>query len=72
MQKQVKIATQRLPIDEWVKGLAAIPDREFTLEAVQDYILQHAVLAETLENISSSPRAITPAISFSRTMSSSA
>src|SRR5258706_133011 len=43
MQKQAKIATQRLPIDEWVKGLAAMPDREFTLEAVQDYILQHAV-----------------------------
>ena len=26
-----------------------MPDREFTLEAVQDYILQHAVLPETLE-----------------------
>src|SRR6266404_1321444 len=49
MQKQVKIATQRLPIDDWVKGLAAMPDREFTLEAVQDYILQHAVLPDTLE-----------------------
>src|SRR5712672_1587665 len=49
MQKQVKIATQRLPIDEWVKGLAAIRESEFTLEAVQDYILQHAVLPETLE-----------------------
>jgi len=49
MQKQVKIATQRLPIDDWVRGLAAMPDREFTLEAVQDYILQHAVLPDTLE-----------------------
>ena len=49
MQKQVKIATQRLPIDEWVKGLAAIRETEFTLEAVQDYILQRAVLPETLE-----------------------
>src|SRR5258708_2077973 len=38
MQKQMKIATQRLPIDEWVKGLAAIRESEFTLEAVQDYI----------------------------------
>jgi len=49
MHKQVKIATQRLPIDDWVKGLAAIRERDFTLEAVQDYILQHAVLPETLE-----------------------
>jgi predicted metal-dependent enzyme (double-stranded beta helix superfamily) len=49
MQKQVKIATQQLPIEEWVKGLAAMPEREFTLEAVQEYILQNAVQPETLE-----------------------
>src|SRR5713226_9710207 len=49
MHKQVKIATQQLPIDEWVKGLATMREPEFTLEAVQDYILQHAVLPETLE-----------------------
>ena len=49
MHKQVKIATQQLPINEWVAGLAAMPEREFTLEAVQDYILQHAVLPDTLE-----------------------
>jgi len=49
MQKQVKIATEQLPIGEWVAGLAAIREREFTLEAVQDYILQHAVRPETLE-----------------------
>jgi len=49
MHKHLKIATQRLPINEWVAGLAAMPEREFTLEAVQDYILQHAVLPDTLE-----------------------
>src|SRR6201984_2457439 len=49
MHKQVKIATQQLPIGEWVEGLAAIRERDFKLEAVQDYILQHAVLPETLE-----------------------
>jgi cysteine dioxygenase len=49
MHKQVKIATQQLPIGEWVAGLAAMREREFTLEGVQDYILQHAVLPETLE-----------------------
>ena len=49
MHKQVKIATQQLVIDEWVKGLAAIGERDFTLETVQDYILQHAVRPETLE-----------------------
>jgi hypothetical protein len=49
MHKQLKIATQKLPVGDWVAGLAAMPEREFTLEAVQDYILQHAVLPETLE-----------------------
>ena len=49
MHKQVKIVTQQLVIDDWVKGLAAIGEREFTLEAVQEYILQHAVRPETLE-----------------------
>ena len=50
MHKQVKIATQQLPIGEWITGLAAIPEHEFTLDTVQDYILQHAVLPQTLEN----------------------
>src|SRR5690349_14486992 len=30
------VATEQLTIAEWVKGLAAIPVREFTLENVQD------------------------------------
>src|SRR6266436_3119189 len=49
MHKQVKIATQQMAVGEWVEGLAAMREREFTLEAVQDYILQHAVRPETLE-----------------------
>src|SRR5205807_2881834 len=49
MHKQVKIATKQLPIGEWVAGLAAIREPEFTLQAVQDYILQHAVRPETLD-----------------------
>src|SRR5689334_11844109 len=49
MHKQVKIATQQLPVSEWVAGLAAMHEREFTLEAVQEYILQHAVRPETLD-----------------------
>jgi cysteine dioxygenase len=49
MHKQVKIATQQLLISDWVAGLAAMREREFTLEAVQEYILQHAVRPETLD-----------------------
>ncbi len=44
-----KIAAEQLTIADWVAGLAAIPDRNFTLEKVQDYILRHAVRPETLE-----------------------
>jgi cysteine dioxygenase len=47
MHKQA--TTDRLTIADWVKGLAAIPERGFTLESVQDYILTHAVRPETLE-----------------------
>ena len=49
MTKQVKIAAEQLAIGDWVAGLAAIRERDFTLEAVQDYILQHAVRPDTLE-----------------------
>ncbi|HVO58008.1 MAG TPA: cysteine dioxygenase family protein [Dongiaceae bacterium] len=41
-------AIERLGIDEWVKGLAGMREREFTLEKVQEYIVRHAVLPETL------------------------
>src|SRR5271154_4483347 len=43
------IAAEQLTIIDWVKNLAAIPEREFTLENVQNYIVRHAVLPETLD-----------------------
>ena len=47
MQKQV--TTDQLTIADWVTGLAAIPEPEFTLQNVQDYIVGHAVRPETLD-----------------------
>ena len=44
-----KTATEQIAIADWVKGLAALPEREFTLETVQDYILRHTVRPETIE-----------------------
>src|SRR5438128_4155753 len=44
-----KVATEQLTISEWVKGVAAIPVREFTLKNVQDYVVHHSVLPETLD-----------------------
>ncbi|MGB2640439.1 MAG: hypothetical protein WAN32_15930 [Candidatus Acidiferrum sp.] len=44
-----ELAIEQLAISDWVKGLAAIPERVFTLENVQDYIVHHAVRSETLE-----------------------
>ena len=38
-----------LTITDWVSGLAAISERDFTLENVQDYIVTHAVQPETLD-----------------------
>ena len=43
------VATEQLTITDWVKGLAAISGREFTLENVQDYIIRHSVRPETLD-----------------------
>jgi len=43
------VATEQLTITDWVKGLAAISSRDFTLENVQDYILRHSVRPETLD-----------------------
>jgi cysteine dioxygenase len=48
MHKTAK-AVEELAIDDWVAGLAAIPERSFTLQNVQDYILGHSVRPETLE-----------------------
>ena len=44
-----QLAIEQLVIDDWVKGLAAVPDRNFTLENVQNFILHHAVRPESLE-----------------------
>ena len=44
-----KTTIEQLNITDWVKGLAAIPEREFTLQNVQDYILRHVVRPESLD-----------------------
>ena len=46
------LATEQLTITDWVKGLAAIPERDFALENVQDYIIHHSVRPETLDKYS--------------------
>src|SRR6266436_6781804 len=43
------VAAEQLTITDWVKGLAAIPGRDFTLENVQDYIVRHSARPETLD-----------------------
>src|SRR5438094_903770 len=43
------VATEKLSIEDWVKGLAAIPESAFTLQNVQDYVIRHAVHPESLE-----------------------
>src|SRR5579871_945860 len=47
MEKQISVS--QIGISDWVAGLAAIPEREFTLQNVQDYIIAHAVKPETLD-----------------------
>jgi len=44
-----KVAVELLDIADWVKGLAAVPERDFTLENVQDYVVRHAVRPATLD-----------------------
>src|SRR5260370_28705714 len=51
------VAAEQLAITDWVKGLAAMPAREFTLQNVQDYVVRHAVLPETLDRYSYFPAA---------------
>ena len=43
------IAAGRIRIADWVTGLAAIPEKEFTLKTVQDYVIQHPVDPASLE-----------------------
>src|SRR6201996_3770061 len=47
MGNQVSVA--QVGISDWVGGLAAMTEREFTLQNVQDYIVAHAVKPETLD-----------------------
>jgi cysteine dioxygenase len=49
MHKQARVESEQLTITDWVKDLAAISEREFTLETVQNYIVQHSVRPETLD-----------------------
>jgi cysteine dioxygenase len=44
-----KIAIEQLAISDWVKNLSAVPEREFTLENVQDYIVHHSVRPDSLD-----------------------
>ncbi|HYL63564.1 MAG TPA: cysteine dioxygenase family protein [Candidatus Methylomirabilis sp.] len=44
-----KLAVEELAIADWVKGLASIPERSFTLEKVQDYIVRHSVRPASLD-----------------------
>ena len=46
MTKQ--LAVEQLAVSDWVKNLATFPERDFTLENVQDFIVRHAVRPETL------------------------
>jgi cysteine dioxygenase len=41
-------ANDRLPIQQWVEGLAAIPEPGFTIERVYAYFSQHAIQPATL------------------------
>src|SRR5258708_39960544 len=43
------VAAEQPSSADWVKGLAAIPARDFTLENVQDYIIRHSARPETLD-----------------------
>ena len=47
MTKQ--LAVEQIAISQWVKNLAVIPEREFTLNHVQNYVLAHQVQPESLE-----------------------
>lgn len=42
-------AVEQVTISAWVKELAAIPERHFTLGNVQDFVIRHQVRPETLE-----------------------
>lgn len=43
------LTAAQLSISDWVKNLSAIPAREFTLENVQNFVIQNHVRPESLE-----------------------
>ena len=43
------LTAAQLSISDWVKNLAAIPARDFTLENVQNFVIQNHVRPDTLE-----------------------
>jgi cysteine dioxygenase len=43
------LASAPLLISDWVKDLAAIPERDFTLRNVQSYIAQHPIRPDSIE-----------------------
>jgi cysteine dioxygenase type I len=43
------LTASQLSISEWIKNLAAIPAKDFTLENVQDFVIQNHVRPQTLD-----------------------
>lgn len=43
------VAIEQLAVLDWVKGLAGVSEREFTLATVQGYMVRHAVRPESLQ-----------------------
>ncbi len=43
-------ATRQIAIADWVTGLAAIPEKDFTLKTVQDYVIQNPVQPASLRS----------------------
>jgi Cysteine dioxygenase type I len=43
------LASRQIGIAGWITGLAAIPEKNFTLQTVQDYVIQHLVQPASLE-----------------------
>jgi len=44
-----RVASEQLAISDWVKNLSAVPAKDFTLENVQSYVMQHHVRPESLD-----------------------
>ncbi len=45
-----QLAVEQLAISDWVKNLATIPEREFSIETVHGYLLTHQIRPESLVN----------------------